>query len=140
VEFSVGLGARPAHSRSFAAIKYPELDAAEVGDAAHQAVERVDLADEVPLSQPADGGVAGHRPHRIETVGDERRRRSHARRRGRGFAAGVAAADDDNIECCAHGSDVWFRWLSRRLAGGRKAKAQLSTPGRLFHVKHWPTS
>ena len=31
-------------------------------------------------------------------VGDQRRARAHARRRGRGLAAGMAAADHDDVE------------------------------------------
>ena len=30
--------------------------------------------------------------------------RAHARGRGRGFAAGVAAADDDDVETALHGA------------------------------------
>jgi hypothetical protein len=37
-----------------------ELDAAGVGDLAHDAAEGVDLADEMALGDAADGGIAGH--------------------------------------------------------------------------------
>ena len=69
-----------------------------VGDPAHQAVQRVDLAHEMALAEPADGRIAGHLADGGEAVGDQRRARAHARRGGRGLAAGMAAADDDDVE------------------------------------------
>ncbi len=54
VELAVGLRARPAHRRPLAPVEHPELDAAAVGDASHQAVERVDLAHEMALAEAAD--------------------------------------------------------------------------------------
>ena len=35
-------------------------------------------------------------------MGDQRRSGAHARRSGRSLAAGMAAADDDDIEALAH--------------------------------------
>ena len=50
------------------------------------------------LAEPADGRVAGHLADGGEAVGNERRACAHARGRGRGLAAGMATADDDDIE------------------------------------------
>ena len=75
----------------------PELDAGGVGHPAHDAVERVDLADQVALAQAADGRVAAHLADGLELVGQQQRARAQTRRRSRGFAAGVAAADDDDV-------------------------------------------
>jgi len=36
-------------------------------------------------------------------MGDKRSPRTHARRRGRGFTAGVAASDHNDIERLGHG-------------------------------------
>ena len=99
IELAVGLGARAAHRRALAAVENAELDAAGIGDSAHQAVERVDLPDQMALAEPADRRIAGHGADRRESVRDQRGRGAHARGRGRGFAAGVAAADHDDIEC-----------------------------------------
>ena len=60
-------------------------------------VEGVDLAHEVALAQPADRGVAGHLADGFEPVGQQQRAGAHPRRRGRGLAAGVAAADHDHV-------------------------------------------
>ena len=98
IKLAVGLRARPAHGRTLAAIEHAELDAALVGDAAHQPVERIDLAHQMALAEPADRRIAGHRPDGREAVRDQRGARAHARGRGRGLAAGVAAANHDDIE------------------------------------------
>ena len=98
VELAVGLGARALHGRTLGAVEQPELDAGGVGDAAHQAVEGIDLAHQVALAEPADGRIAGHLADRGERVGDERRAGAHAGSRGRGFAAGMAAAHHDHVE------------------------------------------
>ena len=62
VEPSVGLRARTLDGGTLAAIEDAELDSAGIDRPAHQAVERVDLADQMAPAQPADGGVAGHGP------------------------------------------------------------------------------
>ena len=97
VELAVGLGAGALHRRALAAVQHAELDAGGIGHLSHQAVERVDLADEMPLAEPANGRIAGHFADRREAVGDQRRARAYPRRRRRGLAAGMAAADDDHV-------------------------------------------
>ena len=97
VKLAVGLGAGALHRRALAAVQHAELDAGRVGDPAHQAVERVDLADQMALAEPANGRIAGHFADGGEAVGDQRRARAHAGRRGRSLAAGMAAADDDHV-------------------------------------------
>ena len=98
VEPAVLLRAGAADRGSFAAIEQAKLDAAFVGAASHQPVERVDLADEMALAEPADRGVAGHRADCAGRLCDERRSCAGAGRRGRRLAPGMAAADDDDIE------------------------------------------
>ena len=70
VELAVGLSPRPAHRRTLAAIEHSKLDAAGIGDPAHQAIQRIDLADQMALAETADGGIAGHRANGGKTVGD----------------------------------------------------------------------
>ena len=98
VKPAIGLGARAAHRRTLAAIEHAKLDAAAVGDPAHQAVEGVDLADQMALPEPADGRIARHRADGRKSVGHQRRPGAHAGGGGRSLAAGVAAADDDDVE------------------------------------------
>ena len=98
IEFAVGLGAGPTHRRPLAAIEDPELDAAGIGHAAHQAVQGIDLAHQMALAEPADGRIAGHGADGRRAMGDKRGRRAHARGRRRGLAAGMPAADHDHVE------------------------------------------
>src|SRR5579864_7677210 len=98
IELAIGLRARSLDRRALAAIEHAKLDAGGVGDAAHQAVERVDFANQVALAETADRRVAGHDADCLEALGDQRRGRAEAgRRRGR-LAAGMTAADDDDVE------------------------------------------
>ncbi len=97
IELAVGLGARPLNRGPLRAVQHAELNAGLVGDAAHQPVQRVDLAHEMTLAEPANGRIAGHLADGLDLVRDQRRARAHARGRGRGLAAGVSAANHDHI-------------------------------------------
>ena len=127
VKLAVSLGARPAHRRALAAVEHAELDPAVIGYAAHQAVERIDLAHQVAFAEPSDRGVARHRADGREPVGQERGAGAHARRRGCGFAARVAAADHDDVEILFH------RRCSRRadVAKGRRSVKTRAPEGRV---------
>src|ERR1022692_4129381 len=70
--------------------------------AAHLAAERVHFARELALCRPADRRIARHQADRVEPARDDERTHAHARRRECGFAAGVAAADDDDVEIVLH--------------------------------------
>ena len=102
IEPAIGLGARSPYCRSFASIENSELDAAEVRHSPHQTVQRVNLADEMPLPQAADRGIAGHCADSGEAMGNQGGLGAHARsRRGR-LTAGMAAAHHDHIVLPIH--------------------------------------
>ena len=110
IKFSVGLGSWSADGRTLAAIEHAELDAAGISHPAHQSVQGIDLADQMALTEAADGGVAGHRADGRKTVGDQGSSRAHAGSSSRGFTAGVATADDDDVERFrgrGHGPDFY---------------------------------
>ena len=69
-----------------------------VGGDRHRAAERVDLLDEVPLADAADRRVAGHLAERLDAVRQQQRLAAHPRGGERRLGAGVAAADDDDVE------------------------------------------
>ena len=98
IELAVGLGARTAHGRAFAAIENAKLDAAFVGHLAHQAVQSVDFPHQMALAEAANGRIAGHGADGRESVGHESRLRAHTGAGGRGFTAGMAAANHHNVE------------------------------------------
>ena len=98
VELAVGLGAGALHRRPLRPVQQAELDAGGIGDPAHQAVQRIDLAHQVALAEPADGRIAGHLADGVEAVRYQRRARAHAGSGGRGLTAGMAATDHDDVE------------------------------------------
>ena len=98
VQLAVGLGARSLHGRPLAAVQHPELDARPVDGAAHDTVERVDLAHQVALAEPADRRIAGHFADGFELMGHEQRPRTPPRRGGGRFAACMAPANDNDVE------------------------------------------
>ena len=69
VELAVGLSARPAHRRPLAAVEDAELNTGAVDRAAHDTIERIDLADEMTLAKPADRRIARHLADRRDAVG-----------------------------------------------------------------------
>ena len=97
IELAVGLRARAAHRRALAAVEHAELDAAGVRHPAHEAVERVDLAHEMALSEPADRRIARHGADGRGPLRDHGGARAHPRGGRSGFAAGMAAADNDHV-------------------------------------------
>ena len=98
VKLAIGLGARAADSRTLAPVQHPKLDAAGIGDPAHQTVQGIDLADQMTLAETANGGIAGHRADGGETMGHQGGPGAHPRSGARGFTAGMAAADHDDVE------------------------------------------
>ena len=105
VELAIGLGARTLHGGALGAIEQAELDAGGVRHPPHQAIQRIDLAHQMPLAEPADRRIAGHLADRGEPVGHQRRARAHAGRGSRSLAAGMAAADNNDVKSWrGHGS------------------------------------
>ena len=104
VERFVALGAGAPNGGTAGGVEKAKLDATTVGDFAHDAAEGIDLADEMAFGDAADGGVAGHLGDEIEIEGEERGAETHAGRGSRGFTAGMACADDEDVEmfCVAH--------------------------------------
>ena len=98
VQHAVGLRAGGAHRRPFAAVEDAELDAAAIGRPRHRAAERVDLLDQMAFADAADSWVARHLAQRLDVVAQQQRAAAHPRRSQTGLGAGVAAANDDDIE------------------------------------------
>jgi hypothetical protein len=82
----------------------------------HKAVERVNLPDEMALSQATNRRVARHFTHTRPLMCDQRNRRANARGGRGGFRTGMTAAHNDHVE------------------GQRSRKTVLAAVE--FHVKH----
>ena len=98
IKLAVRLGARPLNRWTLAAVENAKLDAAGIGNAAHQSVKRVYLPNQMAFAQTTDGGVAGHRADGRKAVGQQRGSRTCPRSRTGRFAASVAAANDDDVK------------------------------------------
>ena len=98
IEFSIGLRARALDSGTLAAVQHTKLDTSRIGGQSHQTVERVDFTHEMALAEAADRRIARHGADRIEALRHQGGFGAETRRRRRRLAAGMSAANDDNIE------------------------------------------
>ena len=103
IELAVGLSSRPAHRRTLAAVEQAKLDPGCIRDPAHQPVERVDLTNQVTLAEATDRRIAGHHTDGVGAERDQRGRGAAPCSRGGGLAAGMPAADHNDIETLLHG-------------------------------------
>src|SRR3989442_774589 len=102
VQRAIALGPRRPHRRSLRSVEHAELNRRAVGGAAHDAAQRVDLADHGTLRDPPDGGIAAHLADRVEVGGEEERLGAEARGHHGSFGAGMTGADDYNIVVTGH--------------------------------------
>jgi hypothetical protein len=97
IQRPVALRAWTPDRRSFAPIEEAELDTRTICHPSHQPVERIDLRDEVSLSQTADRRVARHLADPIAPVRDKAGSHSHPGSGMCGLHPGMAASDDDDL-------------------------------------------
>jgi hypothetical protein len=110
VQPAIGLSAGTLDGGSLGAVKQSELDAGGVGHPAHQAIQGIDLPHQVPLAEAANGGIARHLANGCELVGDEGGARADAGGSRCRLAAGMAAADNDDVKALAvHGGSIDWR-------------------------------
>jgi hypothetical protein len=98
----VALRARRPHGRPARRVQQAELNSYRVGDLAHYAAQRVDLAYEVTLRDAADGGIARHLRNQVGIHGDHRGAQAETRAGSRGLAPGVAPAYYHNVVRLIH--------------------------------------
>ena len=114
VQITVRLRPRPAHGWTFGAVQHPKLNPRRIGHTRHHAVQRVDLANQMPFAQSAYRGIAGHLANGLWLMRQQKRRRAHPRRGRRRFAARMAAANNNNVICRSrfHARDIGARIAS----------------------------
>ena len=98
IEFLVGLGTRRVHRWALGAVEHAKLDGGFVDNFAHLAAQRVDLADDLPLGDAADRRVAAHLGHGVGVHGEESGAHPQPRRGQSRFDAGMAGADNEDVE------------------------------------------
>ena len=68
IQDTVCLGARGPNRGALAGIENPELDTGVIGGNGHDAAQRIDFLDEMPLANAANGRVAGHLTQGVKIV------------------------------------------------------------------------
>ena len=68
IQDTVCLGARGSNRGALAGIENPELDTGVIGGNGHDAAQRIDFLDEMPLANAANGRVAGHLTQGVKIV------------------------------------------------------------------------
>jgi hypothetical protein len=91
----VGLGAARAHGRSLARVEEAELDSGLVDREGHLAAQRVDLAHQMALADPADRRITRHLADMVEIERQHQGRNAHPGRGQGGFDTCMAGADHD---------------------------------------------
>ena len=79
-----------------------------VGNPAHQAVQSIDLTNQMAFAQSTNRRIAGHHADGFDLLRDERRARAHPRAGGSRFTAGVSTADDDHVKRSVHLTPDWI--------------------------------
>ena len=97
VKTAIRLRARSLYGGAFSTVENPELDSGPVDRPAHDAVERVDLANQMPLAEAADRRVARHFANGGPFVRHKQNARANARGGGGGLATCVPSADNDHF-------------------------------------------
>ena len=117
--------------RAFAGIQEPELDAGLIRQEAHDAPQGIDFFDQMTFGQPADRRVAGHVGHGVQVEIENQDVQAHAGRGQGAFAAGMAAADDNEIIDLRIDGHDWLliRFKTQR---GKPRPGPVPTPGCAF--------
>jgi hypothetical protein len=97
VQDPVTLRSRRPYGGPLRPIEHAELDSRAIRGAPHHAAQRVELADDSTLRDPAYGGIARHLADGVELLSEEKHASAEAGRRHRGFRAGVAPAHNNHI-------------------------------------------
>jgi len=92
------LRARAPYGGTLAPVQQPELDPCHIRNAAHQAVQCVNLPYQMSLAQSADCGVAGHFANTVCPMRDKSAPRPNPCRRMRRLRPRMSAANDQHVK------------------------------------------
>ena len=98
IELPIRLEARTLDRGALAAVEHAPVDRGPVGRARHQAVEDVELADQMTFADTADRRIARHLADVLGPEGDKSDARATARRGGGSLASGMAGTNDQDVE------------------------------------------
>ena len=119
VALAVALQPQAVHRGALAEIERPALQHGGVGRLGHLTAEGIQLPDKVTLGGAADAGVAGHIADGIQRDGKDDGTAAQPCGGKGGLDAGVACADDGDIELSGGvgGHHGWYLLLVRDFWG-----------------------
>ena len=91
------MSARTPHRGSLGAVEHPELERTEIRDDSGISAERINLPDDLPLGDSADGRVAGHLGKTGQVHRNKEDRGPEISRGHSSFTAGMTSANNDDI-------------------------------------------
>ena len=121
------MGTQRLHSRPFARANEANMCKRRVGKHSHGAAKSINFPYKMPLSRPTDGAVAGKMADSRGIEGDKSRGATHPRSRQSGFAAGMAAANNNHIKIVFHVT-MHSPIIARRMLGARASGPPAATP------------
>lgn len=97
VQLPVGLCSRPPDGRTLPPVQHAELNSGPIRRAAHHAVERINLTNELALADASDRGIARHDPDRVDAQRYECGPRTDPRSGRSRLCSRMTAADNDDV-------------------------------------------
>ena len=97
IQRPISLKARTLNCRTLASVEQPELNSGTVSGSGHDAIERVDLANEMPLAQASNRRITGHHANPVSAHGYKRDGYSEPGRRISGLNSGMTGAHNNDV-------------------------------------------
>ena len=98
VQNTVGLRAGSSNRWPLGAVEGTKLYAALVRGQGHGATQGINFANQMPLANASNAGVAAHLPQGFDVVCQQQGAAAHARGRQSGFGSGVTASDHNHVK------------------------------------------
>jgi len=94
----IRLRPRATHRRTLGEVEHLDVNGGRIRRAGHNAVQRINFADQMPLPYPADCWVAGHFANGFNLMSQQQGPRATARRGRRSLTAGMATTHHHHIK------------------------------------------
>ncbi len=98
IQFPVGLEAGSLDRSALAAVEHASMDSGTVGSPGHQAVEDIQLPDQMAFAHSADRRIARHLTDIFSPESDQAHARPAARRGSCCLASGMTCTYDEDVE------------------------------------------
>ncbi len=122
VQRPVALRSRRPDGGTLRTVEHTELDRRAIGRPTHDAAEGIDLAHHGALRDPADGGIAGHLPNRVEVGGQEEDAGTEAGSHHRSLRSCMAGSHHDHVIVDSHKHKLREPAMQRLDAQTRQAR------------------